>query len=54
MKKQQSGGSAESLDEIRQNALANFASQGRVVTKEDYIIRTYTMPQGWVQLQKHI
>ena len=38
------GGSAESLDEIRQNALANFASQGRVVTKEDYIIRTYTMP----------
>ena len=38
------GGSAESLDEIRQNALANFAAQGRVVTKEDYIIRTYTMP----------
>ena len=38
------GGSAESLDEIRQNALANFAAQGRVVTKEDYIIRTYSMP----------
>ena len=38
------GGSAESLDEIKQNALANFAAQGRVVTKEDFIIRTYTMP----------
>ena len=38
------GGNAESLDEIKQNALANFAAQGRVVTKEDFIIRTYTMP----------
>jgi hypothetical protein len=38
------GGSAESLDEIKQNALANFAAQGRVVTKEDFIIRTYSMP----------
>ena len=38
------GSSAESLDEIKQNALANFAAQGRVVTKEDFIIRTYSMP----------
>ena len=38
------GGNAESLDEIKQNALANFAAQGRVVTKEDFIIRTYSMP----------
>jgi hypothetical protein len=38
------GGNAESLDEIKLNTLANFAAQGRVVTKEDFIIRTYTMP----------
>ena len=38
------GGNAESLDEIKMNAMSNFASQGRVVTKEDFIIRTYSMP----------
>ena len=37
------GKSAESTDEIKQNALAYFQAQGRVVTKEDYITRTYAM-----------
>ena len=29
--------------EIKQNALAYFQAQGRIVTKEDYITRTYAM-----------
>jgi hypothetical protein len=37
----------ETVDEIRQNALAYFASQNRAVTKEDYIIRTYSLPQKY-------
>jgi len=38
------GASAETLEEIKLNTLANFSAQGRVVTKEDFIIRTYNMP----------
>jgi len=37
------GKSAESTIEIKNNALAYFQSQGRTVTKEDYITRTYAM-----------
>jgi hypothetical protein len=37
------GKSAETTTEIKNNALAYFQAQGRVVTKEDYIIRTYAM-----------
>jgi len=37
------GKSAESTVEIKNNALAFFQAQGRVVTKEDYITRTYAM-----------
>ena len=37
------GKSAESTTEIKNNALAFFQAQGRVVTKEDYITRTYAM-----------
>ena len=37
------GRSAETLDEVRQNALSMFASQQRAVTKEDYLIRAYSM-----------
>jgi len=39
------GKSLESIDEIRFNAIANFASQNRAVTVEDYIVRVYAMPQ---------
>lgn len=42
----------ESIDEIRQNALAYFASQNRAVTKEDYIIRTYSLPQKYGAVAK--
>jgi hypothetical protein len=37
------GKSAESTAEIKNNALAFFQAQGRAVTKEDYITRTYAM-----------
>jgi|TARA_Y100000034_G_scaffold1480_1_gene1869 hypothetical protein len=37
------GKSAESTVEIKNNALAFFQAQGRAVTKEDYITRTYAM-----------
>ena len=38
------GRGAESIDEIRQNALANFNSQNRAVTKRDYVVRALSMP----------
>ena len=38
------GKSAETLDEVRNNALAYFSTQQRAVTREDYIIRAYSMP----------
>ena len=38
------GGSGDSIEDIRLNTIANFSTQGRVVTKEDYIIRTLSLP----------
>lgn len=38
------GRGPESIEEIRQNALANFNSQNRAVTKRDYVVRTLSMP----------
>ena len=38
------GGAGETTEEIRQNAMANFAAQQRTVTKNDYLIRTLSMP----------
>jgi len=35
---------AESIVDLKQNALAYFHSQGRAVTKEDYITRVYSLP----------
>jgi len=46
------GKSLESIDEIRYNAIANFASQNRAVTVEDYIIRVYAMPQKFGAVSK--
>ena len=46
------GKNEEDPNEIRQNALANFASQNRAVTKEDYIIRAYSMPQKYGSIAK--
>lgn len=38
------GSDVETVEEIRQNALAFFNAQNRVVTDNDYIVRTMTMP----------
>jgi len=44
--------SAETLQEIKNNALSNFATQNRLVTREDYIIRTYSMPSKFGSVAK--
>lgn len=46
------GKSADDMEEIRQNALAQFASQNRAVTKEDYIIRAYSLPSKYGSISK--
>lgn len=38
------GKQAESVEEIRQNALSFFNAQNRLVTPEDYVVRSYAMP----------
>lgn len=46
------GGAGESLEEIRQNALAFFNAQNRVVTVDDYIVRTMAMPPKFGMVAK--
>ena len=38
------GGDGDSIEELRQNASANFATQLRNVTQDDYLVRTLSMP----------
>ena len=38
------GKGVDSVEEIRQNALGFFNAQNRLVTVDDYIVRTYAMP----------
>ena len=44
--------SADSLQDIKNNAMANFATQNRLVTREDYIIRAYSMPAKFGSVAK--
>lgn len=46
------GRNEETVEEIRQNALAQFTSQNRAVTREDYIVRCYTMPSIYGSVAK--
>lgn len=46
------GRSAETNDEIRNNALAYFAAQNRVVTQGDYEVRTFAMPSKYGSIAK--
>ena len=46
------GGGAESVEEIRLNAMANFSTQKRTVTKDDYILRTLSMPPRFGYVSK--
>ncbi len=42
----------DTLQDIKNNALANFATQNRLVTREDYIIRCYSMPSKFGSVAK--
>jgi len=46
------GKSGDSVQDIKNNALANFATQNRLVTKDDYIIRAYSMPVNYGSVSK--
>lgn len=46
------GLSRRNIESVRNEALANFASQNRAVTKEDYIVRAYSMPVKFGSIAK--
>ncbi len=46
------GGERESIDEIRENALAFFNAQSRVVTVEDYAVRAHALPAKYGRIAK--
>jgi hypothetical protein len=46
------GRGSESIEEIRQNALAMFGSQNRAVTKQDYAVRAMSMPERYGSVAK--
>ena len=48
----QGGRNSETIEEIRDNALAFFNAQGRVVSKDDYMVRTLTMPSQFGSVAK--
>lgn len=43
---------ADSLQDIKNTALANFATQNRLVTRDDYIVRAYSMPAKYGSVAK--
>jgi hypothetical protein len=46
------GRGPETNEEIKNNAMANFGTQNRVVTSQDYVIRTYGMPSKYGSIAK--
>jgi hypothetical protein len=47
------GGSAgDSIEDIRQNSIAKYSSQLRTVSKEDYIVRTLSLPPKFGKIAK--
>jgi hypothetical protein len=44
--------SRPNLDNIRLEAAASFAAQNRAVTREDYIVRAYSMPARYGSIEK--
>jgi len=46
------GKDTETLDEIREKALATFSAQNRTVTRDDYLIRLYSMPAKYGAIAK--
>jgi len=46
------GSSGQTIREVRESALAYFQSQQRAVTKEDYVVRAYSLPPKYGNLAK--
>ena len=46
------GGAGETTDEVRMNTMAHFSAQQRTVTKNDYLIRTLSMPARFGRVAK--
>ena len=46
------GGDGDTIEDIRQNASANFATQLRNVTQDDYLVRTLSMPAKYGVVSK--
>ena len=46
------GRGSETIEEIRQNALATFGSQNRAVTRQDYVVRALSMPERYGSVAK--
>jgi hypothetical protein len=46
------GGDGDSIEEIRQNSISNFASQQRNVTQDDYLVRALSMPSKYGEVAK--
>ena len=48
------GGDGDSLEEIKQNSIAQFQSQLRTVTQEDYLIRALSLPSQFGSIARVI
>ncbi len=46
------GGAGDSIEDIRLNTVANFSAQQRTITKEDYILRTLSLPARFGRIAK--
>ncbi len=46
------GGSGDTVEDLRLNTVANFSAQQRVITREDYLIRTLSMPSIYGSVSK--
>ena len=46
------GGDGDTIEEIRQNSIVNFASQQRNVTQDDYLVRALSMPARFGNVAK--
>jgi len=46
------GSDGDSIEEIRNNSLANFGAQNRTVTEEDYLVRTLSLPPQFGTIAK--
>ncbi len=46
------GNDGDSIEDVRQKAIASFSTQQRTVTKEDYMVRTLSMPARFGSVAK--